>query len=306
MLKTAFSTLACPDWSWRELLDKGRQFGYDGVEVRLLTGETNLLNVPEFRPPNRSRRRRELSDAGFEICGLSSSVRFDDPSAAGREKQVDIGRAYVDMASELDAAFVRVFGDTLPQGADTPTRQTAIGNIADGLECLGQYAQQFDIMILIETHGDYADSNIVQDTLQQVESPHVGVLWDTHHPWRFFKEDVGETFRRIGEWVRHTHWKDSITRSENDPRELDEAARRAAEQASALMSGHQHADYVLFGDGEFPAERCLQLLLEAGYAGWLCLEWEKMWHPELADPETALPPFSEKIRGLVDWQTTGD
>jgi hypothetical protein len=65
------------------------------------------------------------------------------------------------------------------------------------------------------------------------------------------------------------------------------------------MGGHQHADYVLFLGGEFPARDCLRLLLDDGYAGWHSLEWEKMWHPELFGPEVALPLFPWKLQELA-------
>jgi hypothetical protein len=43
----------------------------------------------------------------------------------------------------------------------------------------------------------------------------------------------------------------------------------------------------------------LKLLLDSGYTGWHSLEWEKMWHPDLAPPETALPLFPKKMRELA-------
>ena len=61
------------------------------------------------------------------------------------------------------------------------------------------------------------------------------------------------------------------------------------------MGGHQHSDYVLFGEGKFPIDPCLRLLQDVGFAGWYCLEWEKMWHPEIADPEIALPAFAREM-----------
>jgi sugar phosphate isomerase/epimerase len=123
----------------------------------------------------------------------------------------------------------------------------------------------------------------------------VGVLWDTHHPWRFCGESFANTYRQIGRWVRHVHWKDSVHR---DRHETSAEATAAAQQAEALMSGHRHADYVMFGTGEFPARECLASLVAGGYDGWHCLEWEKMWHPELEEPETALPPFPREFRAL--------
>jgi len=296
-MKLSFSTLACPDWSWSDIIAHGTRFGYDGVEVRLLERETDLLQRPELRPQNLATRRRELAESGFRIAGLASSVRFDDPGLDQRKQQLEIGRAYLELAAELGADFVRVFGDVLPEDNATRAAET-IQNIAEGLQALGEYAEPLGLVVVLETHGDFSDSRLCRETLQRVESPAVGLLWDTHHPWRFAGEALAETFERLKPWVQHdTHWKDSIS----GPRRMggDEATQAAAE-AHALMSGHRHADYVLFGGGEFPVDECLRLLLEAGYDGWFCYEWEKAWHPEIEDPEIALPLFPEKIRRYAD------
>jgi hypothetical protein len=37
----------------------------------------------------------------------------------------------------------------------------------------------------------------------------------------------------------------------------------------------------------------------AGYCGWLSVEWEKKWHPDLAEPEVALPQHAEKLRSCL-------
>ena len=33
-MKLAFSTLACPNWSWDLILDNAVRFGFDGIEIR--------------------------------------------------------------------------------------------------------------------------------------------------------------------------------------------------------------------------------------------------------------------------------
>ena len=33
-----------------------------------------------------------------------------------------------------------------------------------------------------------------------------------------------------------------------------------------------------------------------GWSGWVSVEWEKKWHPELADPEVAFPQHAELLR----------
>ncbi|MEO1994854.1 MAG: TIM barrel protein, partial [Planctomycetaceae bacterium] len=190
MISVAFSTLSCPDWSWTDLLRLGSEYGYDGVEVRLLRRETNLLSLSEFRPPQRSLRRRELQNAGFKVCGLASSVRFDYADAKQRIEQLAIGRAYVDLAAELEAGFVRVFGDVLGGEQDSRKPEQTMGYIAEGLQSLGEYASDHSLQIVIETHGDYSNTHIVRKTLDLVVCPSVGVLWDTHHPWKFQGESL--------------------------------------------------------------------------------------------------------------------
>ncbi len=297
-LKIAFSTLACPDWTWHDVVKHGPQFGYDGVEVRLLSRETNLLINPDLQPSQWTTRRRELDDAGFRVCGLASSIRFDEPGAAARAAQLETGKRYLELAQALGAEQIRVFGDLLPPESEPGARNCAIDWVAAGLRELGELAQPYGVQILLETHGDFSASPPAAEVMQRANHPHVGLVWDTHHPWRFFNEPLAESWERLKSWTRHTHWKDSILLPESYSQ--SEAGQAAARAALAINAGHRHADYVLFLGGEFPARECLKLLLDGGYTGWHSLEWEKMWHPELLDPEVALPLFPQKLRFLAE------
>jgi sugar phosphate isomerase/epimerase len=297
-LKIAFSTLACPEWSWAEILERGAAFGFDGVEVRLIAGETDLRRVADLgaEDPGAGNRGSRDLDRRLPVCGLASSVRFESPDAAERAQEILTGRDYVDLARRLGARFVRVFGDVLPPASAPEARRLTLAHIAGGLDELGAYAAPLGIDIVIETHGDFSSTLLLRDLMEKVTCPAVGVLWDTHHPWRFHGEPPAESWERIGRWVRHTHWKDSVTAR---PSRKEPASAAAEEKARGLMSGHQTADYVLFGAGEFPAVECLDVLLKGGYRGWFSLEWEKAWHPEIEDPEVALPPVPGKLRELA-------
>jgi len=302
-MNIAFSTLACPDWSWTDIIANGTRFGYHGVEVRLLQRETDLLKRPEFHHNQRATRRRELADAGFRISGLASSVHFDDPEPQQRKQQLDIGKEYLHLAAELEAGFVRVFGDVVPE--EERLRDETVRHIAEGLQQLGETAESLGVQVVLETHGDFADSALMEQTMSQVASPAVGVLWDTHHPWRFCGEALPDTFTHLRRWIRHVHWKDSIStsRAATSPKPPETATQEAAEQAHTLMRGHRHADYVLFGGGEFPIADCLRLLLDAEFTGWHCYEWEKAWHPEIEDPEIALWLFPQKMHHVTELLT---
>ena len=42
----------------------------------------------------------------------------------------------------------------------------------------------------------------------------------------------------------------------------------------------------------------VKLMTERGYDGYYSLEWEKMWHPEIEEPEVAFPQYVEYMRKL--------
>jgi sugar phosphate isomerase/epimerase len=297
-LRISFSTLACPDWTWSQIAEAGGANGFDGVEIRMLGGETDLLACPEFNEHLLDTNLHHLGVHGMKVCGLASSVRFDHLDRAEREEELAMGKLYIDLARRLGAGFVRVFGDVLPASSEPAARHAVLRNIAGGLDALGKYSdlQGGTVDVLIETHGDFADSTLMLELLLHVREPRVGVLWDTHHPWRFCDESVARTYGRLKPWIRHTHWKDSVTQLAGG---ISPAVESRAKPARGRMPGHRPANYVLFGTGEFPAAETLRLLVDDGYSGWFSIEWEKAWHPDLADPEVALPAFPATLRGLL-------
>ena len=48
--------------------------------------------------------------------------------------------------------------------------------------------------------------------------------------------------------------------------------------------------------GDVPVVEVLKLLSLGGYEGWIAFEWEKHWHPEIEEPEVALPDFVRALR----------
>lgn len=319
--RICFSTLACPRWGWDETARRAAEYGYQGVETRMIAGDVDLLAQPELAPGRRAASRQIYDDLGIALCGLASSVRFDYASESQRADQVEIGRRYLDLALDLGAEFVRVFGDVLPSISEPAARSNTLEQIAEGLRLLGEHAQSQTpgVRVVIETHGDFAETRLMAELLNRIPHTSVGILWDTHHPWSFHGEPLQESLARLGERVWHTHWKDSL-HSQNieqignatgvEPRSAPlgpgtvpadggAEAVAAAERARQLMSGHRDVRYTLFGDGDFPGKECLTLLDSRGYTGWYSLEWEKAWHPELADPEVALPQFPARFRQLA-------
>jgi len=43
----------------------------------------------------------------------------------------------------------------------------------------------------------------------------------------------------------------------------------------------------------------LRALASRGYQGYLSVEWEKKWHPEIPEPEVALPQHARVLRAYL-------
>ena len=47
-MKLSFTTLGCPDWTLRQIVENAAQMGYAGVDFRGLQDEIDISKTPEF------------------------------------------------------------------------------------------------------------------------------------------------------------------------------------------------------------------------------------------------------------------
>jgi len=267
-LPIAFSTLGCPVWSWKAILEAADRLGYAGIELRGIAGEMDLPKVPELQGSRLDETKRDLAALGIVISDLGASSRMHEKEKAVRDKQLDEGRRFIDLAQALSVPYVRMFGDKLPP--DEP-KEEVMKRIVEGFQAMAAYAKAAGVTVIIESHGDFTRSADLDTILTRVGSDAFALLWDAHHTFVAGKESPAETWKSLGRYVRHTHLKDS---------KPEGAGRR----------------YVLTGSGEVPVREQVRVLAQAGYRGFYCFEWEKKWHPEIEEPEIALPHYAKTMR----------
>ena len=267
-LPIAFSTLGCPKWDWKTVLAQAAASGYAAIELRGLQGEMDLTKRPELQGSRLKASLRDLAALDLKVSDLGASARMHEVDDTARAVQLDEGRRFIDLAHAMGVSYVRVFGDKVLPGQ---TRAATAARIVAGLHTLGEHAKGSGVTVLIESHGDFTDSVSLLAILEGVDLPTVGLLWDAHHTVVAGKEAPAETFRKLGRFVRHTHLKDSRPEGEG---------RR----------------YVLTGEGDVPVKETVRVLAAAGYKGYYCYEWEKVWHPEIEEPEVAFPHYARTMR----------
>ena len=226
---------------------------------------------PEFAAGRLATTLRDLGALDLGIVSVDSSVALHVPEADERAKAFEEARRYIDLAHRLRAPYIRVFGDKVLPGI---SRDDTIARIVDGLRTLGAFARDSGVTVLVESHGDFTDSRSLRAVLEGAGEA-AALLWDAHHTVVSAKESPAETFGELGRFVRHTHLKDS--------RPSGDGVR-----------------YVLTGMGTVPVRDTVQVLARSGYTGYYCFEWEKAWHPELEEPEIALPHYARVMREWLE------
>jgi sugar phosphate isomerase/epimerase len=53
--------------------------------------------------------------------------------------------------------------------------------------------------------------------------------------------------------------------------------------------------FVRPGKGVMPICKIVKDLKTVGYQGYISIEWEKMWHPDIEDPDIVIPLYIEYI-----------
>src|SRR5215204_392032 len=116
-LPISFSTLGCPKWPWKRVLEQASQMGYAAIELRGIEMKMDLPALPEFSGSGLKASIKDLDALGLEISDLGASSRMHEADPKVRQAQMDEGRRFIDLAQQLRTPYIRVFGDKIPTDA---------------------------------------------------------------------------------------------------------------------------------------------------------------------------------------------
>ncbi len=266
MTRLAFSTLGCPAWPLARVLDAASRLGYDGVELRFVEGDDALWARPELTGAGLRETLARLADSGLAVPCVDTRSFFHSPDPAARRTALDEAERTAEVATRLGAPGIRVFGDRVQGGADLGSTRAWI---VESLAALRDRLRATGVEVWLETHGDFATGPATRSLLEEAGASGLGAVWDPANAFSEFGEEPEAGAAALGRFVRHVHLKDE---------------RRPP-------GGKIPWPPALPGRGDFPGERVFSSLRAAGYEGWVSFEWEKRWHPEIEDPEVALPHF---------------
>ena len=247
-MKLCFSTIGCPDWTLREVVATAKDLGYSGIEIRSLNGEVDATKMREFTV-DLDKTLELLNRTGLKIAMLSTNCALANHND---EDAVERAFKYVDLARKLGVEYIRVMSTDRPyfDGGDIDLCKKRYAKIVE-------YAKGTGVIPLMETNGLFLDSKTLSDFIDEIGEG-AGVLWDTHHPFRYNDEPISVTVKNLGSKIKYVHLKDS-----------------------KIEKGK--VAYKLMGYGDVPLEEIVKVLKEVGYDGYYTFEWVKLWNKDLVE-----------------------
>jgi sugar phosphate isomerase/epimerase len=268
----AFSTLGCPGVALDEVIGYAVGNGCGGVELRYAEGEPVH---PGLSTAELAATGERLSDAGIVPLALASYIRVAAEATDG-EVVADL-RRHLEAAQALGARYIRVFpGGGEPSPAADARAARRLAAVADAAASAG-------VGILLETHDSHrraadgarvlataATSAGLEKTENRAGVP-LGAIWDVMHTW-LGGETPAESAVAIFPWLGYVQVKDIPSAEDRTP--------------------------VAPGAGVLPLAAVLAELRDRDYQGWISLEYERAWHPEVPPLPEVLPTFVAHLAEL--------
>jgi sugar phosphate isomerase/epimerase len=199
--------------------------------------------------------RRHCFRLGLDISGTAVGNDFCHPPGPRRDREIASVKQWIDHALVLGAPVIRIFsGSVKPKQTPEEAHRLAVA----GMEECCEYAGKRGIHLALENHGGLtATAAGMLKLVKDMQSPWFGVNFDSGN---FRGEDVYGELAEIAPYAINAQIKVVV---------------------SPAKQRQQPADFA----------RLAKILRDAGYRGYVVLEYE-----EPGDPRVECPKYIEKIR----------
>lgn len=243
----SFMSFSCPELSLDEMLGIAAEYGYQGVEPRVESKHRHGIEL-DASADYRAAAREKAAASGIAFSCVATSCRYADPQTC--PKHVDDTLRYIDLAGDVGAPAIRVFGGAIPAGIE---REAAIDAVTAALRQVADHAAARNVKVCLETHDHWCLPEHVAEIMRRVDHPAIRVNWDIMHPVRVEKVTMAGAYATLKPWISHCHFHDG----------------RTVDGKLVMLP---------IGEGEIDHATAVRLLEADGFGGYMSGEWIN-WQP---------------------------
>ncbi len=272
-MKPAFSTVACPQWTFPRLFDHLERWGFMGCELRTFGyGSTQFACDPAMS--DAAKVRHGFEKTGVAIASLGTSLRYDQkfspPVLASVLHDVDRSvretKSLVDLAVQLECPLLRVFAFELPGGEQ---RKTGLARVVDRLKKAADHCRNSGVRLMLENGGSFSTATDLAEILDAVDNPMLAACYSAPVAMSV-GEDPAAGINVLGDRCVCVKIKDM-----------------------------KHSQPCALGEGELRCRETVNALSRAGFEGWVTYEFDRAWLSGDAWDIDAL--MTQSAKTLYEW-----
>lgn len=261
-MKLAFSTKGWHNSSFEDFCKIAGDLKFEGIELHNIHGPLFTEKDGVFHDYAAASTVRKLYELGLQIPCIDAICSPGVP--AEKDSSVKEITDCLDIAKNLHIPYVRI---KAAEGDADAVAEVIREVISD--------ADEKGVALLIETTGIFCDTAALRELLESFACDSLAALWDMYSTFFTAGEGPEDTIRNLGAYVKHVHIKDAA-KTENG------------------------TEFCLIGEGQLPIKEMMLALRSVNYDGFISLEWDPDWCPELDDMEIIFSHFVNYISQYGD------
>lgn len=249
-MKFAFSTKNIESASFLQLCNKTAEYGFSGFEIFDAKAQKSVHDDSIFRSSMRAGAKRKLVNRHIEIA----SIKY--PGVICANTDADDLANYVELAATAGCSNVTVELAT----ADSQILSSVLTPAVKRAEVLG-------VTVLIETVGEYANTENVLKVINLFETAAIGVAWNIRATFFEGNETADNTIQTLGAYI-----------------------------SFARIGDRKDGKDVLLGEGELPVTDFINALKSLNFDGFICADWNE----EITSADIVLTHFISYMNRISD------
>lgn len=259
-MKYSVFTVSTPTYTPEEVVPKLKEYGYDGVEWRVIDQEPqanssnfwqgNVCTLPLTGLPEKGAAYKKLTDdAGLEVSGVASYVRCDDPESA---ELAILG------AKAVGASQLRI---GVPNYDGVAPFKPIWDRAREEYKVIAQLAEKHGVKSLIELHhrSITPSASSARLFLDGLNPDYVGAIHDAGNMVHEGHETHRMSLEMLGPYLAHVHAKNARwfpTRYLQD----------------GFNTVEWKCDWATVPKGIVDFRALMTALVQVGYDGWIAME----------------------------------
>lgn len=245
-------------------IEKAKEIGFDGIEfVNIMPHDGSTIEEYAVK------LKEECKRIGITITNYTFGADFINGSNGDVTEEIQRVKEQIDIADILGAYSVRHDATIGYSKKEKKHRgfQHALPILANACREITEYAAQKGIVTMVENHGTFCqDSDRMEALINAVDHENFGWLCDMGN-FLCVDENPIHAVGKAAPYVKYVHAKDFYVKSGNEPDPGDGFFR---------SRGGNYLKGTIVGHGNIPVTQCLAILKNAGYDGYVAIEFEGM------------------------------